>query len=203
MAHNRTKRLLLLTLSMILYLGMIPARAMALEGEPHGWERSTFVQFVRSVKTGEDRVTGVIAAGLFEFPVVQQGESAGYVSTAEDTLTQFGMAAQFGNIGLLAHNYLAGESFFNLTVGQRVHIIRGTGQMETYVVTRILKYQALTPNSPYSEFREVGGTTTITATDMFNLAYKGEHHLTFQTCIEQDGKSSWGRLFVIAEPLDS
>ena len=122
MAYNRTKRLLLLTLSMALYMGMVPARVIALEGEPHGRERSAYLQFVRSVKTGEDLVTGVIAAGLFEFPVVQQGKSAGYVSTAENTLTQFGMAAQFGNIGLLAHNYLAGKSFFNLKVGQRVHI---------------------------------------------------------------------------------
>ena len=74
--------------------------------------------------------------------------------------------------------------------------------METFVVTRILKYQALTPNSIYSEFREVGSTTTITTTDMFDLAYKGDYHLTFQTCIEQGGNKSWGRMFVIAEPLD-
>jgi len=37
---------------------------------------------------------------------------------------------------------------------------------------------------------------------MFDLAYKGDRHLTFQTCIERDGSRSWGRLFVIAEPLD-
>ena len=115
MAHNRTNRLLLLTLSMVLILGMVPIRAMALGGDSHGWERSAFLQFARSVKTGEDRVTGVIATDLFEFPVVQQGDSATYVSKAEDTLTQFGMAARFGNIGLLAHNYLAGKNFFKLT----------------------------------------------------------------------------------------
>jgi len=31
----------------------------------------------------------------------------------------------------------------------------------------------------------------------------GGHHLTLQTCIQQDGEDSWGRLFIIADSLQS
>ena len=36
---------------------------------------------------------------------------------------------------------------------------------------------------------------------MFKLAYLGDRLVTFQTCIEAYGNSSWGRLFVVAEPI--
>jgi len=35
---------------------------------------------------------------------------------------------------------------------------------------------------------------------LFRLVYRGERHITFQTCIEAYGNGSWGRLFVIAKP---
>ena len=33
------------------------------------------------------------------------------------------------------------------------------------------------------------------------MFYDGDAHVTFQTCILQDGNSSWGRLFVTAIPV--
>lgn len=153
-------------------------------------------------KSDEISATGVYVKGEFTLPVIQQpGSNLGFVSTVQDTLTQFGLAAQYGNIGLLAHNYLAGTEFFDLSVGEKVYVFYGTRRIETYVVTEILKYQALDPYSPYSEFKDLATGATLTANDLFHKVYMGERHITFQTCIEQNGNSSWGRLFVIAEPL--
>ena len=35
---------------------------------------------------------------------------------------------------------------------------------------------------------------------MFKRVYAGDRHVTFQTCIQEEGISSWGRLFVVAVP---
>jgi hypothetical protein len=144
--------------------------------------------------------TGVYVKDGFSLTVVQQPYSS-FVSTEADTITQFGMAAQFGNIGLLAHNYLAGEKFFDLEIGQQIYVFHGTESVEIFVVTEIIEYQAISPNSPYSDFTDLATGSTLNANDLFHKVYKGDRHITFQTCIEKDGELSWGRLFVIAVPL--
>jgi hypothetical protein len=146
--------------------------------------------------------TGVYVKGEFTLPIIQQpGASAGFVSPADDTVTQFGLAAQYGTVGLLGHNYLAGGEFFGLEPGERVYLFHEARKIEVYVVTEVLQYQALSPFSPYSDFRDLSTGQTLSANDLFHKVYMGERHITFQTCIEKDGNSSWGRLFVIAEPL--
>jgi hypothetical protein len=85
-------------------------------------------------------------------------------------------------------------------MGQEVRLVYGDGKVETFVVVEVLKYQALQPNSPYSEFRGVNDTKSLNAEQMFKRVYFGDRHVTFQTCIEKDGNLSWGRLFVIALP---
>jgi hypothetical protein len=134
--------------------------------------------------------------------VVQQPEgNANYVSPKNGELTQFAAVSQYGNIGLLAHNYLAGRSFSRLVIGQDVHVLYGNGETESFVITEILSYQALEPKSPYSSFRSLENEAEILSVgEMFDRVYKGDHHLIFQTCIANDGVSSWGRLFVIARP---
>jgi len=161
-----------------------------------------FASFVQSVMDGQaDMLRGVYVSGVLAMPVVQQPVGQpGFVSTTDDQLTQFGMAAEVGNVGLLAHNYLAGTSFSMLMPGQQVSLIYGDGHVEFFVVKHILKYQALDPYSPYSDFRNLENSITISAAEMFKQVYRGDRHVTFQTCIEANGNSSWGRLFVIAEP---
>jgi hypothetical protein len=140
--------------------------------------------------------------GTLNLQVVQQPEGdANYVSPNNGELTQFGAVSQYGNIGLLAHNYLAGRSFSRLMVGQDVHVLYGNGETESFVITDILSYQALEPKSPYSSFQSLQNEAEILSVgQMFDRVYRGEHHLTFQTCIANDGMSSWGRLFVVARP---
>lgn len=162
-----------------------------------------FLSFVASVQNGQTGVLrGVYAPSVLALPVVQQptGRPA-YVSDADGVVTQFSMAAEVGNVGLLAHNTLAGRFFVDLQPGQEVRLVYGDGSVEYFVVTEILRYQALQPYSPTSQFRDLDTAATISAEELFRRVYRGERHVTFQTCIEGNGNSSWGRLFVLAQPM--
>jgi hypothetical protein len=162
----------------------------------------SFLDFSRSVQNGDANVLrGVYASNVMALPVVQQPSgNAGYVSNNLGEITQFRMATQFGNIGLLAHNHLSGKSFSQLAVGQEIRLVYGDGHVEYFIVTEVLRYQALQPTSPYSSFKNLDKEETLSAEDMFKRVYFGDRHVTFQTCIEKDGELSWGRLFVIAVP---
>ena len=159
--------------------------------------------FTSSIQNGDGNLLrGVYVEGLFALPIVQQpGSNAVYVSTIDNTVTQFGMASQFGGVGLLAHNYLSGQYFFQLTPGLRVLLIYGDGHTESFQVTQVYRYQATTPYSVYSDFTNLDTHEYLTGNALFTKVYMGQRHITFQTCISQNGNSSWGRLFVLAEPL--
>jgi len=161
-----------------------------------------FSDFSQSVQNGKAGVLrGVYVSNVLALPVVQQPSgNAGYVSSNDAQTTQFAMASKFGNVGLLAHNYLAGKFFSQLSVGQEVRLVYGDGRVEYFVVTEILRYQALQPNSQWSSFRNLDDSTTLTSEQMFKRVYSGKQHVTFQTCIEAEGNLSWGRLFVVAVP---
>ena len=161
-----------------------------------------FKEFSKTVQNSEAGVLrGVYVPDVLALPIVQQpAGNAGYVSPTDGEITQFGMASQFGNVGLLAHNNLSGKFFSQLAVGQEVRLVYGNGKVENFVITEILQYQALQPTSPYSSFRDLGKNETLTAEQMFKRAYVGDRHVTFQTCIAGPGSQSWGRLFVIATP---
>ena len=161
-----------------------------------------FSEFSQIVQNGEaDVLRGVYVSSALALPVVQQpNNNPGYVSSRNGLATQFSMAAQYGNIGLLAHNNLSGRSFSQLAVGQEVRLIYGNGRVEYFVITEILQYQALQPTSMLSAFRDLATDETITANQLFERVYTGDHHVTFQTCIEENGDLSWGRLFIVATP---
>jgi len=161
-----------------------------------------FSDFSQTVQNGQaDVLRGVYVADALALPVVQQpAGNPGYVSNYDGQVTQFSMASQFGNLGLLAHNHLAGKSFSQLSVGQEVRMIYGNGRVEYFVITEILQYQALQPTSVRSAFRDLATEETITAEQLFKRVYTGDRHVTFQTCIEANGISSWGRLFIVATP---
>ncbi len=160
--------------------------------------------FIKEVNSGRDSVAGVYVRDVLAMPVLQQPSgNAGWVSESENAITQFGLASNFNTTGLLAHNTHAGAEFFDLKVGQIVVVVKGNGEISKYRVDSVHEYQALQPTNPYSNFVDLNTNQTLTATDLFYKVYTGSHHLTFQTCIEKDGELSWGRLFVIASPLES
>jgi len=164
----------------------------------------SFADFSKTVQNGQvDVLRGIYVNNVLALPIVQQPSgNAGYVSNNDNEATQFRMASQFGNVGLLAHNHLSGKSFSGLVVGQEIRLVYGDGHVEYFVVKEVLKYQALQPNSPYSSFKNLDKDETFTAGQMFKRVYLGDRHVTFQTCIEAEGSLSWGRLFVIAIPKE-
>lgn len=162
----------------------------------------SFLDFSKSVQNGDANVLrGVYVPNVMALPILQQPYgNAGYVSNNDGEATQFRMASHFGSVGILAHNHLSGSSFSQLEVGQEVRLVYGDGRVEYFVVTEVLRYQALRPASPYSSFSNLDKKETLSAEQVFKRVYFGDRHVTFQTCIEKDGELSWGRLFVIAVP---
>lgn len=178
----------------------LPAPALA--DEPQA-QLPSLLSFISSVQDGNpESLRGIYIAGVMAYPIVHQpAGNPGFVSSNGDTVTQFGIAAQFGNIGLLAHNYLAGANFYQLKQGDMIVLIYGDGRTQSFLVEEIQQYQALQPFSPYSNFRDLETDAVLTAEQLFNKVYRGDFHLTLQTCIEHEGNLSWGRLFIIAKPF--
>lgn len=147
--------------------------------------------------------SGVYVPNVMAYPIIQQpADNAGYVSTAENTITQFRMASQFDTIGLLAHNTLAGADFYNIQLEDVIYLVLASGELKSFSVTEIQRYQALNPSSPYSDFRDLDDSASIiSAQKLFMRTYARGNILILQTCIEEAGNSSWGRLFIIAEPF--
>ena len=187
-----------------LFVTPMPALAASnpVDGDNTGNALPDYESFVTSVQNGQAGVLrGVYVDGVLALPVVQQPVGhPGFVSQNADEITQFNMAAEVGNVGLLAHNFLSGASFTYLAPGQEVLLIYGDGTVEHFVIDQIYQYQALQPYSPNSEFRDLETNVTITAQELFRKVYRGERHVTFQTCIAANGNSSWGRLFITAQP---
>ena len=186
--------------TVLLFISFNPVSSIAFgngETRPHD-----FASFINLVENGNVGIlSGVYIPDVLALPVVQQpAGDDGYVSGRNDEATQFAMASQYGNIGLLAHNYLSGQLFSRLEAGEEVRLVYGDGKVEYFVITEVLRYQALEPTSPWSSFRNLENDDILSTEQMFTRAYAGERHVTFQTCIESQGNASWGRLFVIAEP---
>ena len=162
----------------------------------------TFVEFLTNGEA--DQVVGVYVEDAFAQKVVQQpADDAGYVSPFNNQITDFAMVSKMtGNIGMLAHNYLSGELFFDLVPGDVIHVVYGDGTIKSFSVDRLESYQALSPHSVYSDFVNLDTQEKLSATQLFERVYGGSYHMTFQTCIREGDEFSWGRLFVIATPLD-
>ena len=156
----------ILHLSLLLFTGatllLNPVSTLAMSSQA---TFPAFADFSRSVQNGQkDILRGVYVDQVLALPIIQQPSgNSGYVSSTDGEATQFRMASQFGNIGLLAHNHLAGKSFSQLAVGQEVLLIYGDGHIEHFVIKEVLKYQALQPNSPYSSFKNINKDETLTS----------------------------------------
>jgi hypothetical protein len=161
--------------------------------------------FIETVTDGNaSTLRGVYVSNVMALSIVQQPTGyPGFVSTDENVATQFGIAAEVGNVGLLAHNTHAGSYFSNIKQGDVIVLVYGDGHVESFMAQSIQRYQALNPLSPYSEFKDQETQITSTAEELFNNVYRGEYHLTLQTCIENNGDSSWGRLFIVATPVEN
>ncbi len=165
----------------------------------------SFGTFSAGVANGNpDQVVGVYVKDLLALPVVQQpADNPAYVSEQPDVATQFSLGKKHNTVGLMAHNYLAGGAFFDLEEGREITLVYGDGTSTRYRVREVQRYRAINPDSISTEFIGLQEIAPIlTAKDLFDRTYGLEEDLlVFQTCIAKDGEDSWGRLFVIAEPL--
>jgi hypothetical protein len=163
-----------------------------------------FEKFIARVKNGQaGQVRGVYVDGAFALPVIQQpGDNPAFVSEKWGEVTQFSSAAANKVTGLLAHNYLSGEEFFELVIGQEVNIVYGDGSYASYQVTDTSRYQKLTPNSLRSDFIDLQTDRRVTTAEVFKKFYNGGHKVTFQTCLEKEGLSNWGLIFIVAKPAN-
>ncbi len=171
------------------------------ENEEPGMAYGSLEGFIASVANGQGgQVVGVYVPGLFAMPVVQQPSGQPeYVDRDSDILTEFSLPKKYGSTGLLAHNYLGGSYFALLKANQDVLLVYGDGHMEQYRVSHIDSFQALKPNSPFSNFVDIADPshTILTSGELFSRMYTSQQ-LVFQTCIEAFGEPSWGRLFITA-----
>jgi len=159
--------------------------------------------FAATVTDGNSgAIRGVYSDNVLAFPVIQQPQDQpGFVSSIDGIVTQFSLAAANGVVGLLAHNYLSGRHFYGIEIGSEIQIVYGDGEIQSYLVNEIQKYQALQPKSQHSRFVDITSGEELSASELFKRVYLGENHLTLQTCIEQDQVDSWGRMFIIANPI--
>jgi hypothetical protein len=173
--------------------------------DPNNFETiSPYIDLQEKVIDGEaDVIKGVFVEDVLGFQVIQQPEGQpAYVSPMKGIVTQFNLAENYGSIGLMAHNYLSGENYFNLEIGQIVTVIFGDGVTQNFNIVDIQQYQALSPNSVNSEFIKLDNTENrVSAERLFKEIYAHNGNLVFQTCIEKENNLTWGRLFVIASPI--
>lgn len=194
--HHRVITSLLLVFALI----VLPARVQA-QGETN---LPPLDEFIAEVTNGEAAdLRGLYVSGVLADVIVPQPEGdVTYVSSQSDTLTQFEMASHFGTLGLLAHNYLAGNDFFRLEEGQLLYLIYGNGRVETYIIREFMRYRALSPQSATSDFVDLENGETLSASQLFMKVFQREGDVVLQTCVYADGDASWGRLFIIAVPYD-
>jgi hypothetical protein len=205
MSPTPIRLILILTFLFTLCTALLPSEGVHALGDPFdGTSLPSLDQFIDQVGDGQAGVLrGVYIPGILAAPVVQQPNGReDFVSPWQNVITQFGLASRLGSIGLLAHNYLAGEAFDLIQEGQEIHLIDGKGVVSTFTVTEILRYQALESDSTATRFLNPGSGKTITSADLFRRVYSQPGKVVFQTCIQTNGNASWGRLFVIATPVD-
>lgn len=132
----------------------------------------------------------------------QSANDSMYVSTAKGYATQFRLAAQYGTVGLLAHNYLAGASFATLPVGRELDLIYGDGSIRRFSIAGIRRFQAINPHDAASDLLDLDhGNARLSSTDAFYQIYGAGNRVVLQTCIVANGDPFWGRVFVIALSL--
>lgn len=164
-----------------------------------------FADFAASLRhNGLHVPAGVYVPGVLALPITQQPrDNPAFVSTQDGVVTQFSLANSFGSIGLLAHNTLSGRLFYDLDLHQILYLAFADGTVRYYMITSVLRYQALSPNSPYSNFVNLSRPNErLTSSELFERVFTTQNSLVFQTCIAKDGEPSWGRVFVIAKQID-
>ena len=156
-----------------------------------------------ALHNSQSEVVRIEVKGILDYPVAQQpAERPGFVSSVPDEVTQFAAPAQNDVLAFLAHNYLAGDEFSEITENTVVSVTYTDGSTQWFLVEAVEAYQALQPTSLFSDFRSLDTGELFDVQSIYDRVYGGSYPLVMQTCIEFEGNNVWGRLFILAEPLD-
>ena len=137
----------------------------------------------------------MVILGHFYYPIVQQPSgNYWYVSKKENVVTQFSLA---NNVTLMAHNYLAGEQFLDLDVGDTIYLMTKDGLM-VYSVYDIDYYETIS----YTRYRDLETDKVSTIYEIVEKHYSNTS-LTLQTCLEKDGDWTWGITFLSARRVST
>jgi hypothetical protein len=199
MVSKRIHWLSIFSFIVIVCLTAIPAADVHALTDPAVTDLAVFVE---QVKNGQaDELRGIYISGILAAPIIQQPtEQADFVSPWQNVVTQFSLASRVGSTGLLAHNYLAGQSFVLLENGQEFYLVYGDGRVDAFAVSEILQYRALEPASTSSTFVDLENGSTLTHVELFMNIYDRPGQVILQTCISMNDDPSGGRLFIIAKP---
>lgn len=204
MAFPPRQLILFFSLITVLWSAVLPtASGHALTERSDRADLPALDVFIEQVWNGQAaELRGVYVDGILSAAVVQQPDGeTDFVSPWQEVLTQFSLASRLGSTGLLAHNDLAGKSFSQMRQGQKLHLIYGDGHISTFRVSEILVYQALQPESADSPFMGMDSGTVLTSSELFMNVYNRPGTVVLQTCLEMNDHLTWGRLFIVAEPL--
>jgi hypothetical protein len=183
---------------------LIPTQEPLPTSTPEPEVDEVLVNFINQVLNGHPGLlTGVYVEAVLALPVIQQPDK-NYMFVSEElgVITQFQSAASRGVTGLLAHNYLSGDLFFNLEIGQVVHLVFGDGSIKEYLISQIESYEKLDRRSSNSDYINVETEERLTTQELFSRMYSGGDRVTFQTCIKNGSDWSWGRIFIKATPIN-
>jgi hypothetical protein len=194
-------KLRIISMLLVFTFGYLPASVDALGSPKYHFDNPEIMEDLH--ENGRENVVGFLY--LNDFLVLKIGKqparNSNFVTLLPDFVTEYHTALNYGTIGLLAHNYLAGQYFFKILPGQEIELVFGNYRKESFVVTQIEKFQAVSPNSSSSDFIDLATGDYLTVSQLFRKMYANQTgHLVLQTCIYADQNLTWGRLFIIAEP---
>ncbi len=190
---------------MAVMLTVSPAFAADNISFPSVVEQDALAEFIETVYNGKSsQVVGIYIEDKLAMPIVQQpkGDHA-FISSLDNTLTQFGLPGDYGVLGILAHNTEAGEAFYDLELGDEVVVVYGNGTTDRYEISNDEVWQAFNPQDPYNgSFQSLDTNRTLSLRELFIETYTTPETLVFQTCYAKGNNLQWGRLFVTATLID-
>jgi len=117
-----------------------------------------------------------IAGPTFDLAVVQQADEHD-IPASDGVVAQYLWATKYSTLGFMAHDYLAGAHFYNLSIGDMLIVTMADGEQENYRVSSI---QIFGHNANRTEFYRDGAT--YSTAEYFNMIYTGARHVILQTC---------------------
>lgn len=162
-------------------------------------------KFIIEQRNGEpDELRGIYVDNLLADPVIMQPKGQpGWVSSKDGVVTLFSLAQDFGSLGLIAHYEKAGGSFNKISTKDHIHIVFGSGKVDTYRVDEIRCYQAENYKDPFTRFIPLlQPDVLLNQQELFSQIYGVKDRLILQTCLPWGDNYKWGRLFIIASPVD-